>query len=58
MLKELLSGETVKLDHLYHVYYLLYYFPKEINTLMIQKTYDGHYMLRADDISVCKEQKQ
>ena len=55
MLKVLLSGEIAKLDHLYSVFYLLYYFPKEINTLMIQKTYDGHYMLRVDDISICKE---
>ena len=57
MLENLLSGEIVKLDHLYHVYYLLYYFPKEINTLMIQKSRDGYY-LRVDDISICKEQKQ
>ena len=57
MLKELLSGEVAKLDHLYHVFYLLYYFPKEINTLMIQKSHDGYY-LRVDDISICKEQKQ
>lgn len=57
MLTKLLSGEAIKLDQLYHVFHLLYYFPKEINTLMIQKSHDGYY-LRADDISICKEQKQ
>ena len=53
MLEKLLSGNMVKLN-LAELIVLILNFPDEINTLMIQKTFDG-YCVIVDDISVLKE---
>ena len=54
-LEKLLSGKMVKLKFSDLSEFILN-FPNEINTLMIQKTFDG-YCVVVDDISVRKEQE-
>ena len=56
MLEKLLSGHMVKLDFS-ELSELILKFPDKINTLMIQKTFDG-YCVIVDDISVRKEQEE
>lgn len=56
MLEKLLSGEMVGLKFS-ELSELILNFPDKINTLMIQKTFDG-YCVVVDDISVRKEQEK
>ena len=55
-LAELLSGKIVKLNFS-DLSKLILNFPSEINTLMIQKSFDGYYII-VDDITICKEQER
>ena len=55
MLEKLLSGNMVQLNFS-ELSELILNFPNKINTLMIQKTFDG-YCVVVDDISVRKEQE-
>ena len=54
--EELLSGKMVKLSFSDLSKFILD-FPDKINTLMIQKTFDG-YCVIVDDISVRREQER
>lgn len=56
ILEELLSGKMVELNFSELSEFILH-FPNKINTLMIQKTFDG-YCVVVDDISVRKEQEE
>lgn len=56
ILAELLSGKMVKLNFS-DLSKFISDFPDKINTLMIQKTFDG-YCIVVDDISVRKEQEK
>ena len=55
-LGELLSGKIVKLNFS-DLSKLILNFPSEINTLMIQKTFDDYY-ITVDDITIRKEQER
>lgn len=55
-LEELLSGKIVKLNFS-DLSKLILNFPSEINTLMIQKTFDDYYTT-VDDITIRKEQER
>ena len=55
-LEELLSGKIVKLNFS-DLSKLILNFPSEINTLMIQKTFDDYY-ITVDDITIRKEQER
>src|SRR5574344_2825997 len=55
-LEELLSGKIVKLNFS-DLSKLILNFPSEINTLMIQKTFDDYYII-VDDITIRKEQER
>ena len=55
-LEKLLSGKMVELNF-EELSDLILNFPDKINTLMIQKTFDG-YCVIVDDISVRKEQEE
>ena len=55
-LEELLSGKIVKLNFS-DLSKLILNFPSEINTLMIQKTFDDYY-ITVDDITTRKEQER
>lgn len=55
-LEKLLSGKIVKLKFS-ELHDFILHFPDEINTLMIQKTFDG-YCIVVDDISVRREQEK
>ena len=55
-LEELLSGKIVKLNFS-DLSKLILNFPSEINTLMIQKSFDGYYII-VDDITIRKEQER
>ena len=55
-LEELLSGKIVKLNFSDLSKFILD-FPSEINTLMIQKTFDSYYII-VDDITIRKEQER
>ena len=55
-LAELLSGKIVKLNFS-DLSKLIWGFPSEINTLMIQKSFDGYYII-VDDITIRKEQER
>ena len=54
--EELLSGKIVKLDFS-DLSKLILNFPSEINTLMIQKSFDDYYII-VDDITIRKEQER
>lgn len=54
--EELLSGKIVKLNFS-DLSKLILNFPSEINTLMIQKTFDSYYII-VDDITIRKEQER
>ena len=54
--EELLSGKIVKLNFS-DLSKLILNFPSEINTLMIQKSFDGYY-ITVDDITIRKEQER
>lgn len=54
--EELLSGKIVKLNFS-DLSKLILDFPSEINTLMIQKTFDSYYII-VDDITIRKEQER
>lgn len=54
--EELLSGKIVKLNFS-DLSKLILTFPSEINTLMIQKTFDSYYII-VDDITIRKEQER
>ena len=54
--EELLSGKIVKLNFS-DLSKLILNFPSEINTLMIQKTFDDYYII-VDDITIRKEQER
>lgn len=56
MLEQLLSGKMVELNFS-ELAELILNFPNKINTLMIQKTFNG-YCVVVDDISVRKEQEK
>ena len=56
MIEKLLSGKMVKLDY-WELFKLLFEFPENINTLMIQKSADCYYVV-VDEISVRKEQEK
>ena len=55
-LEELLSGKIVKLNFADLSKFILD-FPNEINTLMIQKSFDDYYII-VDDITIRKEQER
>ena len=55
-LEELLSGKIVKLNFSDLSKFILN-FPSEINTLMMQKSFDGYYII-VDDITIRKEQER
>ena len=55
-LEELLSSKIVKLNFS-DLSKLILNFPSEINTLMIQKTFDSYY-ISVDDITIRKEQER
>ena len=55
-LEELLSSKIVKLNFS-DLSKLILNFPSEINTLMIQKSFDGYYII-VDDITIRKEQER
>ena len=55
-LEELLSSKIVKLNFSDLSKFILN-FPSEINTLMIQKSFDGYYII-VDDITIRKEQER
>ena len=54
--EELLSGKIVKLNFS-DLSKLILNFPSEINTLMIQKSFDDYYII-VDDITIRKEQER
>lgn len=54
-LEELLDGKMVELNFS-DLSKFIFYFPDKINTLMIQKTFDG-YCIVADNISARREQE-
>ena len=54
--EELLSGKIVKLNFS-DLSKLILNFPSEINTLMIQKSFDDYY-ITVDDITIRKEQER
>lgn len=55
IVSKLLAGEIVKLNFS-ELSKLIQNFPDKINTLMIQKSFDG-YWVTVDDISVRKERE-
>lgn len=56
IVSKLLAGEVVKLNFS-ELSELIRNFPDKINTLMIQKSFDG-YWVTVDDISVRKERER
>ena len=56
MLKKLLSGKMVRLNY-WELTELLFQFPENVNTLMIQKSSDCFYV-KVDDITVRKAQEE